>query len=189
MDRVHLSSATGWSSVRVRAARAGDAAAIAGIHTRSWRATYAAILGVDTVNRIDEAARTALWSRRIRDLSPGQVALVAGSDSDVAGFLYGGPSPDGDAVADVAQVLSVHVDPLRTGAGLGGALLHRAGSEFAAAGYREATLWVVSDNAGARRFYERSGWAPDGASRHEPLAVEGESGEAVTVVRYRRPLP
>lgn len=71
---------------------------------------------------------------------------------------------------------------------MGGALLQQAVSAFATAGYRAATLWVVSDNVGARRFYERSGWTPDGANQREPLAVEGEAGEAVTVLRYRRGL-
>ena len=32
------------------------------------------------------------------------------------------------------------------------------------AGYRSITLWVLRDNQRARRFYERAGFAPDGAT-------------------------
>jgi RimJ/RimL family protein N-acetyltransferase len=33
-----------------------------------------------------------------------------------------------------------------------------------AAGYSSVTLWVLRDNRRARRFYERAGFAPDGAT-------------------------
>ena len=50
------------------------------------------------------------------------------------------------------------------------------------AGYRCITLWVLEDNARARRFYERVGFAPDGASHRLP-----DLG-GVTEIRYRRAL-
>jgi len=177
--------------VQVRAAVVGDSEAIAGIHVRSWRATYAGILSPESLGSVDAASRAALWSRRLSASDDGRTVLVGcddGDDSDgeVVGFLYLGPTPDeDDDPAAVAQVLAVHVDPRSTGRGTGGALLQHAVSQFDAVGYREATLWVVGDNDGARRFYERAGWSPDGASRREPLAVEGEAGEEVTVLRYR----
>jgi hypothetical protein len=33
------------------------------------------------------------------------------------------------------------------------------------ADFTTATLWVLGTNARARRFYERRGWQPDGASK------------------------
>ncbi len=168
----------------VRAAQAADIAAIAGIHVRSWRATYAGVVSVQTLSRVDEAARVALWSRRLT--TPETCHLLVACLPAVVGFVYLGPSPDpDDDPAQVGQVLSVHVDPPVTGQGVGGALLDRAVVSFRTGGYRAATLWVVGDNTGARRFYERAGWSPEAVSRREPLAVEGESGEDVTVVRYR----
>ena len=55
-------------------------------------------------------------------------------------------------------------------------------ARVSAAGYRCITLWVLEDNARARRFYERAGFAPDDA-RH----VLGDLG-GVTEIRYRRGL-
>ena len=51
-----------------------------------------------------------------------------------------------------------------------------------AAGYACITLWVLEANARARRFYQRAGFAPDGA-RHVLDDLGG-----VTEVRYRRTL-
>jgi RimJ/RimL family protein N-acetyltransferase len=50
------------------------------------------------------------------------------------------------------------------------------------AGYRRAVLWVLAGNARARRFYERAGFAADGAEN----VLTGLGG--VLEVRYARPL-
>ncbi len=46
-----------------------------------------------------------------------------------------------------------------------------------------AVLWVLRDNAHARRFYERGGWQPTGVERDDLIG-------RVTVrqLRYTRPL-
>jgi RimJ/RimL family protein N-acetyltransferase len=49
-------------------------------------------------------------------------------------------------------------------------------------GYLSITLWVLRDNHRARRFYERAGFAPDGATN-----VLHRLG-GVTELRYRRAL-
>ena len=50
------------------------------------------------------------------------------------------------------------------------------------AGFRAIVLWVLRDNQRARRFYERAGFAPDGAIN----VLTGLGG--VIEVRYQRPL-
>jgi hypothetical protein len=47
-----------------------------------------------------------------------------------------------------------------------------------------ATLWVLQDNARARRFYSQAGWAADGAAKTDDV-----DGFPLLEVRYRRPLP
>ena len=42
--------------------------------------------------------------------------------------------------------------------------MDRVLARSAAAGYSSITLWVLRDNERARRFYERAGFAPDGAT-------------------------
>jgi GNAT superfamily N-acetyltransferase len=179
----------GTQGVRVRPGRPQDARAIAAIHVRSWRATYAGTLSPAALERLDIDRRAALWRRRLATPPPGQATLVAEVAGRPAGFLLLGPTPDADHdPTTTGHVLSVHVAPDVTGQGVGRALLEAAVQTLADTGHQDATLWVVVDNQRARRFYQRAGWTPDGVSRRQPLAVEGESGDEVTVVRYRRTL-
>ena len=53
-----------------------------------------------------------------------------------------------------------------------------------AAGYADATLWVLRGNRRARDFYEASGFVPDGAAKIDTNAA----GISFDEVRYRRPL-
>ena len=50
--------------------------------------------------------------------------------------------------------------------------------------YSESTLWVLEDNPRAREFYERAGWAVDGARK-----AEARWGVRAPEVRYRKRFP
>ena len=52
----------------------------------------------------------------------------------------------------------------------------------AAAGYLSIALWVLRDNRRARRFYERAGFVPDGATNVLTRL------SSVIELRYRRSL-
>ena len=82
----------------------------------------------------------------------------------------------------VAELYALYVHPAWWSTGTGRALMDRVLAKVRAAGYACITLWVLEANARARRFYQRAGFAPDGA-RH----VLDELG-GVTEIRYRRAL-
>lgn len=172
------------SAVEIRKAGAADAAAIAAIHVHSWIATYGGApsnRGIDS----DIAHRTDLWKLRLRKQGTAPQISVAVSNAAVVGFIYFGPSPDADHdPTTTGQVLSLHVDPDLTNRGIGRRLIQHALDGFRGAGCASATLWVVAENRRSRGFYERLGWRPDGSRRREKLAVEGEEGDDVEVVRY-----
>jgi GNAT superfamily N-acetyltransferase len=90
-----------------------------------------------------------------------------------------GPSRDR---APGGELYAIYVDPDSWSTGVGRALIARA-EERLAEEYDEATLWVLDDNPRARRFYERAGWAPDGASKREERL-----GVAALEVRYYKRL-
>lgn len=173
----------------IRDAVAADAAAIAAVHVRSWLDAYRH--GMTTVPDAGPSveARMATWSQRLAQRSADEHLLVAVLDdhrADIAGFVWAGATTDADDDPGcVAQIRSVHVDPRTQRRGVGRALLAEIATRLSVRGYRQATLWVVADNASARAFYERLGWRPDGTSRRERLAMPGEDGPMVTVARYR----
>lgn len=176
--------------VGIRRATTPDADAIAAIHVRSWVATYErppSDRGLDT----DIAHRTEVWRHRLDQQDRldqqniGRKILVASLDGAVAGFIYFGPSPDvQDDPRKTGQIFSVHVEPAVTGRGVGRHLMKGAIDELRADGCTTATLWVLMSNQESRGFYETLGWRTDGKQRWEELAVEGEQGEQVEVVRY-----
>lgn len=177
------------SDVSVRPAGPNDAEVIADIHVRSWRATYGETVSLAALERLNVRHRHSLWMNRLTNPSPGHMTLVAECGGRLVAFLLLGPTPDDDHdPAETGSVLAVHVDPDVTGRGVGASLLQSAMETLAGSGYTLATLWVVDRNDRARHFYERLGWVHDGTSRVESLAVEGERGDDVTVVRYEMQL-
>jgi RimJ/RimL family protein N-acetyltransferase len=59
----------------------------------------------------------------------------------------------------------LYVIPERWGTGLAGELHDRAVEVVRELGSERCHLWVLEDNARARRFYERRGWREDGRTR------------------------
>jgi GNAT superfamily N-acetyltransferase len=181
--------------VRIRAGSAADAAQVGAVQRETWFAAYAGIIAPEVIDRVtlpDGGARVR-QSFRIR---PRQRMLVAADPgaSEIAGYASYGPETDvlnapwpHPMTADgengrVAELYALYVRPAWWSTGTGRALMERVLARTGAAGYQAVTLWVLRDNQRARRFYERAGFAPDGATN--VLAGLGDIPE----VRYRRPL-
>lgn len=173
------------SQVEIRSAAPKDAACIAAVHVHSFVTTYSHLPRTRRSAEDGLQARVALWYRRLGHPEPGCSTLVATVGGQIRGFVYMGPSGDVDDRNGSGQVLSIHVSPQHTGQGVGTRLMQEAIASLAADGYTTATLWVVSENHAARRFYERLGWHVDGTTRRVVLAVENEGGDEVEVIRYR----
>lgn len=174
------------TKIEVRAARPGDAEAIARVHVRSFLATYPQYPATHRSAGRGRPGREKVWAEIIEEQGD-RVALVACESERIVGFaLVGGSPARADDQAPWGELSSIHVDPEWTGSGTGTRLLDEAVKWLANAGYETATLWVVEDNHRARRFYENQGWGADGTRRRERLAVGEEDGDSVVVVRYRR---
>ena len=91
-----------------------------------------------------------------------------------------GPSRDPSPDEKAGEIYEIFVQPEVIGTGVGRALLRRALSELADAGFGRVTLWVVEGNTRACRFYERMGLRTDGSTK---VARMGEA-EAVEI-RYQ----
>ena len=165
--------------MQVRRAVLDDAAAIAEVHTRSWQGAYEHVFGAERLAAIDVNGRRAMWERSLeRGVRDVHVAVDGGGA--VVGFVGTGPSRDPDAAGELGEI---YVLPEALGTGVGHALMAAAIEAMEARGYADAILWVLDDNPRARAFYEREGWAPDGAAKTDEFL-----GVPVTEVRYRRKL-
>ncbi|MFF3784882.1 GNAT family N-acetyltransferase [Streptomyces sp. NPDC001933] len=73
--------------------------------------------------------------------------------------------------------------PEQIGTGAGRALMAEILTRATADGFQDLALWVLKENAPARRFYERAGFGPDGAEESFEAG-----GALVPEVRYLRTL-
>ena len=169
------------ASLTLRDATRADAHAIAEIHVAAWRAAYRDLMpqGYLASLSIDERAR--MWEKTIAQLGPARLAL-AEFDGSIAGFCLYGPTRDRAEAADVAEIYAVNVHPSRWRQGAGRLLCEHALREAAAREHSAMTLWVMSGNGRARRFYQRLGFATDGAARTNTQLI----GSPFDEVRYRK---
>jgi L-amino acid N-acyltransferase YncA len=172
------SDVMGSKGITIRRAQRGDAEAIATIHAASWRATYAGMVDAAALAGMTAASRRPMWER-IPEREDGPFAVfVAEVDGAVVGFCSVGPSR---TVDDAGELYTIYLEPGREGTGFGHALLTAAEGAIWERGHRVAILWVLWDNAVARRFYERHGWTADGTEQEETLF-----GVTMTEVRYAK---
>ena len=175
-----------------RLATPADADAIATIHIASWRAAYRGLLPDELLAALDHGQRAALWASVLTRDRPRSSAFVVESDGVPLGFADLRPSleVDSDPVT-VGEVAAVYVDPGHWGGGAGRALMTAIEERAAEFGYARLELRVLEQNAAARGFYERLGWATDDVPRPDRAGVSQHGfpdGVPVTVVRYRKPL-
>ena len=167
--------------MEIRPAVIEDAEQLARLHIRAWQAAYAGIVPAAYLAALDLAPRVATWRQRITQSGPGGMTLVAVDDGVIAGFTSAGPYRGDEPEPGVGEVYAIYADPDRLSTGVGRALMAAALDHLASLGAAEARLWVLSENARARRFYELAGFAHDGASTTADF-----DGVAVPEIRYAR---
>ena len=120
------------------------------------------------------------WLALIED--PGVLMLVAEDERELLGFATSGESRDEDADPSVGEVRSFFVAAGRWGQGVGRELMAAALHALRERGYTETTVWSFAANERANVFYERTGFARDGAEKTEAAWAH------LTEIRFRRSL-
>lgn len=171
----------------IRPATPDDAAGIAGVQIDSCRRAYRGLLPGRVLADLSLPELTVTWASILRGEAgvPGSTDLVAVDDDEVCGFVCRGPvrTERGESTDATVEVFALYVSPGRLDTGLGRSLMRAALSGMREDGHRAAVLWVLRGNMRARRFYERGGWATDGAERASEAAL------GVPSVRYRIEVP
>jgi ribosomal protein S18 acetylase RimI-like enzyme len=113
--------------------------------------------------------------------SPGAApATPAAGPHPPAGVTAPDPLTPAGRAGGVGELYALYVTPAWWSAGVGRALMGSVLSALEDDGYRRVVLWVLADNARARRFYERAGFAADGGTN----ILTGLGG--VLEIRYTR---
>ncbi|GAA3367249.1 GNAT family N-acetyltransferase [Streptomyces sannanensis] len=167
--------------VRVREMTEADIEAVSAVRVRGWQFAYAGIVPqtyLDGMTIEDDArARRA----RFTDSHERVLNLVAvDGDEGVVGWAALGPYRGNSAEPDAGELYAIYLRPDVIGSGAGRTLIEAVHAEAVSRRFRTLLLWVLRDNARARRFYASAGYAPDGT-------VRGDRYEDVELpaLRYR----
>ncbi|WP_306205592.1 GNAT family N-acetyltransferase [Actinoplanes sp. RD1] len=145
--------------LEIRPMSDGEALATAEMHVRTWRSAYTGIVPGAFLAAMDPAQFAE--RRRARRTT----VLVAVRDGVIIGNADYGHYREDDGSPDPrhGELNAIYVDPSAWGTGTGHALFAAVEQEMTGT-WPDMRLWVLEDNLRARRFYERQGMRPDGAS-------------------------
>lgn len=157
---------------------------------RGWQVGYEGIVDAGLLAAMSVDQNEERW-REIID-ARGEQIRVAIVDGRVVGFASSGPyrleSGDDKTLGTtvfaepgtIGELYGFYVHPDSWGTGVANELHGNVIEALRTDGWVRLKLWVLAENARARRFYERKGWTADGAT--ETLKIPGAPIE----VRYER---
>jgi ribosomal protein S18 acetylase RimI-like enzyme len=165
--------------VKIRLALPEDAAGLASVHVRVWRTAYRGIIDDTYLQGLSAVDREAAWNKRLADQS--MTTILAEEGERPIGFVAGGKSRDSDDPPSTAEIYSIYIENTYSRRGIGSALFQKAVERLKRSGFKDVILWVLSEDASARAFYEKQEMqSKDGKTRQ--IAI---GRQALTEIHYR----
>lgn len=161
-------------NLTIRKAVLSDAGDTANILMRSWEAAYAGIIPDETI-REKNAARPAMWQKELSGEHHNYIAL---SNDIPVGLVRFHQSRDAD-LPNAGEIIAIYLHPDHWGKGYGRELMAFSLETLKRNGFDIIVLWVLEENARARRFYEGCGFSFDGTKKEVVI------GKPISEVRYR----
>lgn len=148
------------NAITCRPATVDDAPGIGAVHVMSWRETYAGLLSQATLEAQSADDRARMWATALRtsNVASDISVFVADGPNGIVGF--GGCSRQRDVMAKLGyagEIGAIYVLRAHQGFGVRRSLMGLMATSLMARDLAGATLWVLRENAVARRFYERLG--------------------------------
>ncbi len=154
------------------------ATAIASVQVTRWQAAYEGIMPAEYLAALTAGKREGVWRESIARGAP--ELLVAREGESVVGFIAFGLCRDDNAAADRSEVWALYVAPSHWSQKVGSQLYGHARAQLVEQGYHSVSLWVLTDNTRAIRFYTGVGFVADDASVKE-LVI---GGKPLKEIRY-----
>ena len=141
--------------VHIRRARPSDAEAIARVYIDAWQDTYPALLPSRLLMTMTQDGQTQRWRNAITIAARESVYVAQDETGDIVAMTSFGRSRDSGFSFD-SEIYTLYVDPLRTGMGVGRALLQGAFGALSEQKHESCIIWAHAKNP-ARFFYEAVG--------------------------------
>lgn len=154
-------------TMRMVPAEVADAEALTDLHLDVWDEAYAGLIRPEILSarRLERPERIERWRRILAETS--STTLAWDDRGQLLGFVSTSTGRDEDREhLPGLEVMALYVRAHAYGTGVGWALLD------ARVGSSAAYLWVLDGNQRAIGFYERQGFAFDGATKPEDVGLE-----------------
>ncbi|MBM6596199.1 GNAT family N-acetyltransferase [Microvirga pudoricolor] len=173
--------------ILVRDAVEADVEGVARAHVRGWRETYAEFLSPPALQGLSVEERAAQWRGAFARPDPeAKVVVAEAADGEIVGFARGGPlrGKEPMLLGTETELYAIYLIDKVKRQGLGRRMMRDVFNHLATHGFASVGLWVLKENAPARRFYERLGGV---AGPEQSFDIRGDW---VTEIAYRfEPIP
>ena len=153
--------------INIRLAKLDDANFCADIHSKSWSFAYNNLVPKGIIDQHNERW-PMVWSKMLVNNIDSHYVIVL--DSKIIGFLTIAVSRDSDLKNIFYEIIGLYFDPEYVGLGYAKQAMEWVKKEIKSRGYDKISLWVLEENNRARKFYEKSGFKPDGKVKPSGLA-------------------
>lgn len=151
----------------IREAVHQDAFKIAEIHVKSWQSAYHGLISNTYLSNLSVQEKKHKWEKRISQTI--SETLVATIENRIKGFISFGLERDGGfSDQQVAEISAVYIHPCYYRQGIGQELMRTALNKIVIQ-YSQVVLWVLKQNHNAIRFYTKTGFLADGATKSVAL--------------------
>lgn len=161
----------------IRKANVEDANEYAKVNVLSWQAAYKGIVPDEYLDSLTIESKVERFIQNLVDY-PECLYYAAIVSGKIVGILLLNKCRDDD-MDDSGEICAIYLLPEYWGKGCGKQLMDFSLDTFKHMGFHTASIWVLEENARARRFYEKCGFVPDGAKKVI------EIGKPLIAVRYR----
>ncbi len=157
-------------ALTVRSPRLRDVERLAVVNIETWQHAYTGLVVQQRLDAMDLEEYRDRWRSNLTEPPDERILLVAEADAEVVAYAIGGPYRPQDeddetpGTAGLGEVYALYAHPRSQGIGAGKAVHDALLRRLADAGYDEAALWVLRDNARTRAWYRRQGWREDGST-------------------------
>ena len=140
----------------IRRVKQGDGEALGEVQTASWKAAFRGILSEEMLEKLTDPQKAAAMYRRLLADGTGN-GYIGEIDGKAHCIAYWDKARDAD-MPQYAEIICIHSLPDNWRKGFGGQMMDRLLADIAQAGFDKVMLWVFTENARARAFYEAKGF-------------------------------
>ncbi len=146
-------------NVKIRNAVVEDAGGIAEVRVVTWRKAYQGLLPDSVLSELTIEESTKSYTDGIAGLTPERAVFVAEVEDPhkrVVGYAICGPVREPGSQS-TGEIYALYVLPDYQGQGIGRSMVQAAARWLAGQGFGRMLIFVLRDNAPARKFYKAIG--------------------------------